>query len=293
MSARKVCIVAAACGALTIEALAQASPEIDVLLARVAERIEMYYKRAQNIMCTEKTIVLPLSNNWQSAGMHRVTEAELRVEAEGLSDGSGPPGPTFFRQLLKINGREPREKDKKDRSACLDPNPLTPEPIAFLLPSRREGYTFTAKGSGKGKDARTLLIEYERRASKKAELIEDPQGREDCFDLSTPLSVKGRVVIDKDSYDVLRVEEHLAGLEELRTTRTQQRKYNFSPWITVDRIDVTTRYKIVSFKDPDETFLLPESIDTLEIYRGELLSHRTRQEFTNYRRFVTGGRLVK
>ena len=56
---------------------------------------------------------------------------------------------------------------------------------------------------------------------------------------------------------------------------------------------MTTRYKIVSFKDPDETFLLPESIDTLEMYRAELQSHRTRQEFTNYRRFVTGGRLVK
>jgi hypothetical protein len=132
-----------------------------------------------------------------------------------------------------------------------------------------------------------------RRASKKPELIDDPQGREDCFELSTPLSVKGRVVIDKDTYDVLRVEEHLAGLEELKTSRTHQRKYNFSPWITVDRIDVTTRYKVVSFKDPDETFLLPESIETLEMYRGELLSHRTRQEFTNYRRFVTGGRLVK
>ena len=52
-----------------------------------------------------------------------------------------------------------------------------------------------------------------RRASKQPELIEDPQGREDCFELSTPLSVKGRVVIDKDTYDVLRVEEHLAGLE--------------------------------------------------------------------------------
>ena len=157
-----------------------------------------------------------------SAGyLHRITEAELRVEAEGLSDGSGPPGPTFFRQLLKINGREPRDKDKKARSACLDPNPLTPEPVAFLLPSHREGYTFTAKGSGKGKDARTLLIEYVRRASKKPELIEDPQGREDCFELSTPLSVKGRILIDKDTYDVLRVEEHLAGLEELTTTRTQ------------------------------------------------------------------------
>jgi hypothetical protein len=110
MSARKVCLLAAVCGTLTIEALAQAPapPDIDALLARVAERIEVYYKRAQNIMCTEKTIVLPIGHNWESAGMHRITEAELRVEAEGLSDGSGPPGPTFFRQLLKINGREPR-----------------------------------------------------------------------------------------------------------------------------------------------------------------------------------------
>jgi hypothetical protein len=293
MFARKVCLLAAVCGTLAIEALAQAPPDIDALLARVAERIEVYYKRAQNIMCTEKTIVLPLGRNWDSAGMHRITEAELRVEAEGLSDGSGPPGPTFFRQLLKINGREPRDKDKKARSACLDPNPLTPEPVSFLLPSKREGYTFTAKGSGKGKDARTLLIEYVRRASKQPELIDDPLGREDCFELSAPLSVKGRVVIDKDTYDVLRVEEHLAGLEELKTSRTHQRKYNFSPSITVDRIDVTTRYKVVSFKDPDETFLLPESIETLEMYRAELQSHRTRQEFTNYRRFVTGGRLVK
>ena len=293
MFARRLFLLTAACGALTIQALAQAPPDIDALLARVADRIEVYYKRAQNIMCTEKTIVLPLGRSWQVDGMHRITEAELRVEAEGLSDGSGPPGPTFFRKLLKINGREPRDKDKKTRSACFDPNPLTPEPVAFLLPSNREGYTFTAKGFGKGKDARTLLIEYVRRASKQPELIEDPQGREDCFELSTPLSVKGRVVIDKDTYDVLRVEEHLAGLEELRTTRTQQRKYNFSPSITVDRIDVTTRYKVVSFKDPDETFLLPESIDTLEMYRAELQSHRTRQEFTNYRRFVTGGRLVK
>ena len=244
-------------------------------------------------MCTEKTIVLPLGHHWESVGMHRVTEAELRVESEGSSDGSGPPGPTFFRQLLKINGRAPRDKDRKDRSACLDPNPLTPEPLAFLLPARREGYTFTARGFGKGKDHSTLLIEYARRGSKKPELIDDPHGREDCFELSAPLSVKGRVVIDKDTYDVLRIEEHLAGLEELRTSRTQQRTHNFSPSIVVDRIDVTTHYKIVSFKDPEETFLLPESIETLELYRAELQSHRTRQEFSNYRRFVTAGRLVK
>src|SRR5205807_2426804 len=118
-------------------------------------------------------------------------------------------------------------------------------------------------------------------------------GRDDCFEVSAPLAIKGRVLVDKNNYDVLRIEEHLAGLGELRTSRVQQQKHQFSPSIVVDRIDVTTRYKLVSFTDPEETFLLPESIETLEMYRGELQSHRTRQEFSNYRRFVTGARIVK
>ena len=293
MSARSACLVAAPLAMLTVGLSAQASPDIDTLLARVAERIELYYKRAQNIMCIEKTTVLPLGRNLETVGLHRVTEAELRVESEGPADGSSSPSPTFFRQLLKINGRAPRDKDRKHRSACLDPNPLTPEPLAFLLPAHREGYTFASAGFGKGKDSHTLFIEYARPGAKRSDLVDDPHGRDDCFEVSAPLSVKGRVLIDRTSYDVLRIEERLAGLGELRTSRTQQRKNNFSPSIVVDRIDVTTRYKVVSFKDPEETFLLPESIETFEMFRGDLQSHRTRQEFSDYRRFVTGARIVK
>jgi len=40
MFARKLFLLASACGALTIQTLAQAPPDIDALLARVAERIE-------------------------------------------------------------------------------------------------------------------------------------------------------------------------------------------------------------------------------------------------------------
>jgi hypothetical protein len=39
--------------------------------------------------------------------------------------------------------------------------------------------------------------------------------------------------------------------------------------------------------------ILPESIDTLIVVRGGLESMRSRQTFTDYRRFLTGGRLVK
>ena len=49
----------------------------------------------------------------------------------------------------------------------------------------------------------------------------------------------------------------------------------------------------VVFRDPDEEMLLPESIDDLKVYRGGLQSTRRSQTFSDYRRFLTGARLVK
>jgi hypothetical protein len=39
--------------------------------------------------------------------------------------------------------------------------------------------------------------------------------------------------------------------------------------------------------------LLPESIETVFIIRGSLQSMRNRQVFSDYRRFLTAGRMVK
>ena len=43
----------------------------------------------------------------------------------------------------------------------------------------------------------------------------------------------------------------------------------------------------------EETVLLPESIETLRIFRGGIQSSRSHQSFSDYRRFVTGARIVK
>ena len=64
--------------------------------------------------------------------------------------------------------------------------------------------------------------------------------------------------------------------------------------MTIERADSTIRYRSVSFTDPDEILLLPGSIETTTVVRNSG-SPRTRitQTFTNYRRFVTGSRLVQ
>ena len=271
---------------------AQAPPDIDALLARVGERIADYYKRAQNVVCTEKTTVQPVGRDYSPVGFARVTEYELRVEAD--AEGGDPSDAKVVRALLRINGRAPREKDKNDRAGCTDANPLSTEPLAFLLPAHRSEYRFVSGGFGKGKDRNSLVIDFTSgKPEGKGEISEDPRGHADCFTWSLPVVVKGRVWIDAASYQVVRVEQRMAGMADLRVPDTLQRKHNLDRNVVVERHDTVVRYKTVPFHDPDEAMLLPESIDTLIVVRGGLESMRSRQAFTDYRRFLTAGRVVK
>jgi hypothetical protein len=273
---------------------AQAPPDVETILARVSERIEQYYRRAQQIVCMEKATVTPIAGDFGPSGFARTIESELRVEAEAPGDGDAPTDAKLVRTIKKINGRAPSEKDKTDRSHCTDPNPLTTEPLAFLLPSKRDGYTFTFGGSGKGKDRGALILEFSTpRERGDGKLTEDARGVEDCFGLSIASPWKGRVWIDAVTYDVLRIEQRLAGPGDVAVTWAQQRKHNLPPSITVERYDQTIRYRTIAFTDPAETMLLPESVETVSLMRNGLQSTRRREEYSDYRRFLTAGRIVK
>ena len=289
--------LAAALGVLGIIAggvTAQAPPDIDTLLARVGERIAEYYRRAQNVICTEKNTAQPVGHDYAPVGFARVTEYELHVESDANADGGDSPDAKVVRALLRVNGRAPREKDRKDRAGCTDANPLSTEPLAFLLPAHRLEYTFVSGGSGKGKDRNTFVIEFtSRKPEGKGELSEDPNGHADCFHWSVPVAMKGRIWIDATSYEVVRVEQRMAGFADISVPMKLQRKHNLDNSVLVERHDTTIRYKTIPFRDPDEAMLLPESIDTLIVVRGGLQSIRSRQIFSDYRRFVTGGRIVK
>jgi hypothetical protein len=188
----------------------------------------------------------------------------------------------------------PREKDKKERSGCTDPNPLSTEPLAFLLPAHRSEYRFTSAGSVKEKDRRAFVIEFASATrGGRVELNEDPKGRPDCYVWSGDVAVKGRVVVDAASYEVLRVEQRYSGPIDVIVSQKVQRHHNFGNSVVIERNDTTIRYKPITFKEPDETMLLPEEIQELIVVRGGLQSIRRTQTFADYRRFLTSGRLIK
>jgi hypothetical protein len=290
---RLVVIVSAGVCAGWVSAAAQAPREVDLVMARVSGRIADYYRRAQSVICLEQSTVQPIQLNWSPDGLARTVESELRVEPEA-ADGDLLPGAKIIRDIRRVNGRAPRDRDRKDRSGCTDPNPFSSEPLSFLLPSRREDYRFTSMREGRERDRRALIVDFTSvsRASR-PELIEDEWGHDDCFDWKGPIATRGRVWVDASTADVLRVERSLHGPVDVRVPWKLQRRYNFGAYITLERDDVTMRYRPVQFSDPDEVMLLPESIESITLVHGGLQSARRTDIYRDYRRFLTAGRIVK
>jgi hypothetical protein len=223
----------------------------------------------------------------------RTVESDLRVDLDA-TDGDELPDAQVIREIRRINGREPRERDKKDRSGCTDPNPLSPEPLAFLLPTHRGEYRFTSIHEDKEKDAVALVVDFVSTVRKsRPELIEDERGHDDCFDWTGPVATRGRVWVDASTREVLRVDRRIDGPIDVRVPWKIQRRYNLPAWVVLERDDLSMRYKPVAFTDPEEVILLPESIESLTVIRSGLQSVRRTETYSNYRRFLTTGRVVK
>jgi len=270
---------------------AQARPDVEGLLARVSARIVEFYERAQYVICIETSTVQPIDSGFSNDGFARTVESELRVEK---AEGEAPGEAAVVRRVLTVNGRAPREKDKTDRAGCTDPNPLSTEPLAFLLPAHREQYQFRSAGVGKDRNRTVFLIDFASvNRQSNPELIEDAGGHADCFDWAGPVASRGRVWVDAATYDVVRVDRSIPGVVDVRVPLRIQRSHGLDNRVTIVREDTTIRYRTVAFKDPDEVLLLPESIDSLMITRGGLQSTRRRQMYSEYARFVAAVRVIE
>ena len=283
----------AVCAGWISAAPPQPPQDIEALVRHVGERVADYCRRAQRVICVEQSTVQPIQWNWSSDGMSRTVESELRIESEA-ADGDTLPDAKVIRDIRRINGRAPREQDKKDRDGCTDPNPLSPEPLAFLLPVHRAEYRFTSLREGTEKGRATVIIDFvSANRTSKPELIEDERGHDDCFDWSGPVATRGRLWVDATTHEVLRVDRHIDGPVDVRVPWKLQRRYRLGAWVVLERDDLTMRYAAVAFRDPDEIMLLPESIESLTVLRGGLQSIRRTERLSGYRRFVTDGRVVK
>lgn len=269
-------------------ALAAPPPEVDLgrLLETVSGRVEAYYARAQSLVCTETVHLQPVEADFTPREMGRTLVYDLRVEWDQAADGDDPPEPRVVRQLRTVNGRAPKPKDEP---GCMDPKPVSPDALALLLPSHRNEYVFRFAGPGRVARQEALMIDYKGRTAGPPDI----RWKGDCVSIDLPGHYAGRVWIDAATNDVLRVDEHLASMFEFRIPPKQARFGASDLWV-IERADTSTRYRRVAFHDPDETLVLPESIETFQVIRNSGVPRlRVRQTFADYHRFMTGARIVK
>jgi len=262
--------------------------DLAAILDRVGELVERYYARAQSIVALETVRIQPESRAMTPDGFARVLAYEIRVDWTPPTDGVRAD-PKIVRDLIKVNGKPPKPNDKDVDSKCMDPEPISPEPLAMFLASERGDYVFSLGGRGKIDGRPATTIDYKPRA-KGHDLV---KWNEDCVKLDLPGRFRGRVWVDEETSDILRMDEMLVGTFSFDVPPDKQLPLSRSPEMRLEQSLTSTRYRPVAFHDPDETLLLPRSVETTNSWTNAGYPRvRITQMFSNYRRFVGDSHLV-
>jgi hypothetical protein len=255
----------------------------DQTVNRLSDYVEQYYTRAQSIVTDESVTVQQIKRDLTAEGFARRLVYELRVEWDPSVSGDESPA-RVTRQLLSVNGKPPREKDKPE---CTDPLSISPEPLAFLLRNRRHKYSFTSAGIGRIDGREALMIDYRSLESREPKV----EWKDTCVSVDTPS--RGRLWADQESGAIIRLDENLLGMVDFPIPRKHQ-QINGALFMTLERADTSIRYRPVRFSNPDETLLLPADITSASLWRNAgSAGIRVTQSFSNYRRFVTAGRILR
>ena len=276
-----------ALGTMTVGAQPRSAPDISAILMRVGERVQEYYARALSVICLESVSLRQVGADLTSDGSPvRRLVFELRIGWQPPASGGGPPEASVLRQIVTIDGRPPRPKDKP---GCMDPKSVSPEPLAMLLPDQQQEYAFRWAGTTRMNGRAVAMLDYRARATGPAEV----KWSDDCVSIELPGQSRGRVWADPATGEVLRLDESLAGMFEFRVPNEYQRMGG-APTMLIERADTSIRYRPVTFRDPDETLMLPASVETLQVIRNSGAPRvRKTQVFSKYRRFVTEGRVLE
>jgi hypothetical protein len=283
----------AACAVALVAAIASVAAQpagadraLGPLLARVSARVEDFYSRARTVTSRETVVYQRLETDFRPVGFARRLLYELRLAWEPEADGSSPTEAKVLRQLLTVNGRPPGPRDDQQ---CTDPEGVSTDALSMLLPQKRSEYEFAPGGPARLESRTALTIDFRNVSKEKPEV----SWTDECVRVSVPGRTRGRIWIDAETFDVLRLDEHLTGMFDFRPPDKIARRQGVPYDMALERYDFSVRYREVKFEDPEETLTLPRLVEITSVWRG-MGSPRVRvtQEYSDYRRFVTGGRIV-
>jgi hypothetical protein len=277
-------------GRLVGAGLVQSAASADALLEAAGARVERFFTRAETLMCIETVVMQPLGMGLSPGGFTRTVESELRLSWAPGENGAATEA-QVERKVLRVNGRTPREND---RGRCTTPEQEATEtqPLSMLLPGQRERFAFSIAGRVE-LDGRTATTVDFRELGTVSTDVRAVDGVEGCVSWNFTGGRQGRLWIDQATADVLRLDQHLTAMIDLPLPDALRRAPTASRSWTLERSDTTIRFARVAFSDPDETIVLPREAVELRVMRGGGEPRlRTVTTYSDYKRFLTSGRLV-
>jgi len=265
----------------------QAAEDLWALLSLAGTRVERFFARAQSLTCIETVVIQPLTTGFARGGLGRTVVSELRLT---WSPGTNDPKTDahIVRNVLRVNDRLPRTKDK---DACTEPEQVETEtqPLSMLLASERSKYRFALAGATRVDGRVATMVDFRELAPVSTD-VRAVDGVEDCMSFEITGGRRGRLWIDRETADVLRLDHRLPGMVDLKVPEVLARKPGAAAFLTLEQSQTSIRFERITFHDPDEVLVLPVEATELRIMRGD--RRRITTSYTEYARFLTDGRLV-
>ena len=104
-----------------------------------------------------------------------------------------------------------------------------------------------------------LVVDY-RLTTKTTVDVKEIEGKDDCISYDVDGGLRGKIWIDPGTFEVMRLDQGLAGLVDITLPRRVARRPGVNDRWILERMDTSIRFKPVTFKDPDETLMLPASV---------------------------------
>lgn len=266
--------------------------QLKVLMERIGERVQKNLDSMFSIAFTESVRQQELKADASARGKPKDFVYESVVtNPRALAGGVGYQ-PIFTRTLKTINGKPVKHPLPTEDSKCEEMNPQSTyeNPLGFLSPKNQSNYIFSYGGETDWEGHKAIVIQVgELPLAAPPTIIE----KDNCFYLSRPLQMKGKVLVDSESYDVVQIQWRQAENFSAKIPKKMLKTGIISlvrPAVTInyDVQDFTVRFKQVKFQNPDQTLLLPYFSESALITRGvKLAGMHTTVNYTRYRVFNT------
>lgn len=271
---------------------APATPDLATILQRAGERVEQFFARAQTIVSTETVRLQPLGSGLSPDGFARTVVSELRLTWKAADGADASADAQVERRVMKVNGRPPRAQADE---SCTVPEQRTTQtqPLSMLLPRQRQDYVFSSAGIGRAERRAAIMVDF-KEVAKVTVRTHIENGNADCIGFDVSGGMRGRLWIDAETFDVLRLDQRLSGLVDVRLPPEALKRPTSTGLWTLERLDQTLRFKPVAFQNPDEVLVLPVSSTELSVMQADGIRRlRTTTQYSRYLRMLTGGRLVE